>query len=81
MPVGTVEAGSWGGGGGTGGISTGGLGACGGPSRAEEGGPGAVAVFGGGLVALDWAGAEPEGGIVQGYKGGGKISEGRLREG
>lgn len=52
MPGGAAEEGSWGGGGGTGGISTGGLGACGGPSRAGPGGPGVVAVLGGGLVVL-----------------------------
>lgn len=33
MPVGAAELGSWGGGGGTGKMSTGGWGACGGPSR------------------------------------------------
>lgn len=61
MPVGAAEAGSWGGGGGTGGISTEGLGACGGPSRAEVGAPGVVAeAFGEGLVGLDGTGADPE---------------------
>lgn len=72
MPVGAADGGSWGGGGGTGGISTGGLGACGGPSRAEVGGPGDVAevvAFGGGLVGLDGAGAEPEGMSASGSKG------------
>lgn len=63
MPVGAAEAGSWGGGGGTGRISAEGLGACGGPSSAEVGGPGVVAVFGGGLVVL--AGAESVGGGVK----------------
>lgn len=58
--MGAAEAGSWGGGGGTGGISTAGLGACGGPSRAELGGPGVVAVLGGGLAGLDGAGADTE---------------------
>lgn len=58
--MGAVEAGSWGGGGGTGGVSTGGLGACGGPSRAEVGGPGIVAALEGGLGGLDEAGAETE---------------------
>lgn len=71
MPVGAAEAGSWGGGGGTGGISTGGLGACGGPSRAELGAPGVVAevaVLGGGLAGLVGAGMEPE---VSEARGGG----------
>lgn len=58
MPVGAAEAGSWGGGGGTGGISTEGLGACGGPSRA-----GVVAVLGGGLAVL--VGAESVVGIEE----------------
>lgn len=58
--MGAVEAGSWGGGGGTGGISKAGLGACGGASRTEEGGPGVVAVLGGGLAVLDGVGAEPD---------------------
>lgn len=56
-----AEAGSWGGGGGTGGISTQGLGACGGPSKAEVGGPGVVAEVGAVLVELEGAGTEPEG--------------------
>lgn len=61
MLVGAAEVGSWGGGGGTGGISTGGLGACGVPSRAEVGGgPGVVAEVVGGLAGLEGAGAEPE---------------------
>lgn len=47
MSVGAAEAGSWGGGGGTGGISTEGLGACGGPSRV-----GVVAALGRGLAVL-----------------------------
>lgn len=50
MPAGAAELGSWGGGGGTGKMSTGGLGACGGPSRVG------VVEFWGGLVVL--AGAE-----------------------
>lgn len=58
--MGAAEAGSWGGGGGTGGISTGGLGGCAGPSRAEVGGPGVVAVFWGGLAGLDGTGAGTE---------------------
>lgn len=63
--MGAAEAGSWGGGGGTGGISTGVFGACGGPSRAEVGGPGMVAVLEEGLAGLDWAGAE----VSKGFKG------------
>lgn len=45
--MGAAELGSWGGGGGTGKISTGGLGACGGPSRV-----GVVEEFWGGLAVL-----------------------------
>lgn len=70
MPEGAAEAGSWGGGGGTGGMSTEGFGACGGPSRAQVGGPGVVAVLGGGLTVL--AGAES----VVGVEGGGERREG-----
>lgn len=50
MPVGAAELGSWGGGGDTGKISTGGLGACGGPSRV-----GVVVEFWGGLAVLEAA--------------------------
>lgn len=57
MP-GAAEAGSWGGGGGTGGISTGRFGACGGLSSVEVGSPGVVAVLREGLAGLDGAGAE-----------------------
>lgn len=56
-----MVAGSWGRGGGTGGISTG-LETCWGLSRAELGGPGVVAVvevLGEGLAVLDGVGAEP----------------------
>lgn len=58
MPVGAVEMGSWGGGGGTCGISAGGLEAWGGLSMTGATGPGVVAVLGVGLVVLDGAGAE-----------------------
>lgn len=56
MPIGAAELGSWGGGGGTGKMSTGGLGACGGPSRV-----GVVVEVWGGLVVV--VGAEAVTGV------------------